>query len=394
MRILLPCLISFLLFLVWERIALDRARRRIPLCIAVTGTRGKSSVASLLASILREDGRRVIAKTTGSQAMILLPNGGQIELDRSVTPSILEQKQLIHNAARLKAECVVAEVMSIRAENHYIECRRLLRPNLVAITNVRCDHTDVMGATEDKIASVLSLDICAHSTVFLPAGEIRPMFSAAAEGCNATLIPVETGGSAPLLQSASGSNRLEFADNLDLVCAVATHLGIKRQSIIEGIRKARHDVGRLKVWRYRPADQTRDLYLVNAFAANDPESTFQVLDKVMAMLPTASGNVFGILNLRADRPARTVQWIAALKDEAPRGFQQLFVVGGHARVFQRQLPRARVLKAGSPEKMTKDVCAVISGSAIIFGFGNVKGSGQLLAEYWNRIGKSCGPGET
>src|SRR5512137_3000987 len=102
MRILLPWLMLFLLFLVWERVGLSRSHRRIPLRIAVTGTRGKSSVVRLLASILKEDGRKVVAKTTGSQAVILMPDGSQIELDRSVTPSILEQKRLIHEAARVK----------------------------------------------------------------------------------------------------------------------------------------------------------------------------------------------------------------------------------------------------------------------------------------------------
>ncbi len=114
----LLCLISFFLFLLWERIVLHRAQRRIPLRIAVTGTRGKSSVVRLLASVLKQSGRTVIAKTTGSQAVILLPDGEQIELDRSVPPSILEQKQLIHRAARLKADCLVSEVMSLRPENH------------------------------------------------------------------------------------------------------------------------------------------------------------------------------------------------------------------------------------------------------------------------------------
>lgn len=211
MRTLLPCLVLFLCYLLWERIALSRSQRRIPLRIAVTGTRGKSSVARLLASILREDGRSVVAKTTGSQAVILLPDGGQIELDRSATPSILEQKQLVHKAARLKADILVAEVMSIHPENHFVEAHKILRPNLVAITNVRRDHTETMGETEEQIASVLSLDICARATVFLPAREEYASFRAEARRCNAILIPVPIGSSAPLLRSAPDLGRLQFA---------------------------------------------------------------------------------------------------------------------------------------------------------------------------------------
>ena len=133
MSTLLPTLVVFLLYLLWERVALDRARGRISIRIAVTGTRGKSGVVRLLASILREDGRRVVAKTTGSEAIVLMPDGSQIQLDRSTGPSILEQKQLIHRAARARADCLVAEVMSIRAENHFVESRhcsiRILSPS-------------------------------------------------------------------------------------------------------------------------------------------------------------------------------------------------------------------------------------------------------------------------
>ena len=80
-------MILFFLYLIGERLALERSLRRIPLRIAITGTRGKTSLTRLLASILQEDGRRVIAKTTGSEAVILLPDGGRIELNRDVTPS-------------------------------------------------------------------------------------------------------------------------------------------------------------------------------------------------------------------------------------------------------------------------------------------------------------------
>ncbi|MBC6948955.1 poly-gamma-glutamate synthase PgsB, partial [candidate division KSB1 bacterium] len=57
--------IVFLLYLIYERISLNRHRNAIPLRISMTGTRGKSSVVRMLASVLREDGKKVIAKTTG-----------------------------------------------------------------------------------------------------------------------------------------------------------------------------------------------------------------------------------------------------------------------------------------------------------------------------------------
>ena len=390
MRTLLPCLILFLLFLVWERIALSRSLRRIPLRIAVTGTRGKSSVSRLLASILREDGRRVLAKTTGSQATVLLPDGSQRELDRSAPPSILEQIPLVRNAARLKAGCLVAEVMSIHPENHYIECRHILRPHIVAVTNVRRDHTEAMGETEDQIASVLSLDICPQSTVFLPESDNYESFRAEALRCGARLVTVAAGTSTDILQAAPELAGLEFPDNLDLVHAIATHLGVSRRIIIDGIRNAQRDLGMLRIWRHRPDAGDWTCYLVNAFAANDPDSTLRVLSKAGALLKGNAGNTIGILNLRADRVPRTVQWIHALKGGALGRFACLFVTGPAAGLVGRRVPGVQVLKAASPEKMMRIVCRGAPDGALIFGFGNVKGSGRLLIEHWDRIGEPYG----
>ena len=65
-----------------ETVRLRRWQEGIPLRVMVTGTRGKTSVARSLASVLREDGRKVLAKTTGSEAALLLPDGTERPLHR------------------------------------------------------------------------------------------------------------------------------------------------------------------------------------------------------------------------------------------------------------------------------------------------------------------------
>jgi len=157
--ILFLTILIFLLFLIIEKIQLIGWINAIPLRIAVTGSRGKSSVVRLLASILREDGIKVLAKTTGAEAKYILPDGSESEIQRRGFPSIIEQVKLLKKAARLKSDCIVAEVMSIHRENHYVESRQILKPHLVIITNVRQDHIDAMGKTKNEIAAVFCLDI-------------------------------------------------------------------------------------------------------------------------------------------------------------------------------------------------------------------------------------------
>ena len=113
MTILLFTLALFLVYLVYERIVLNRLRKAIPMVVSVTGTRGKSSVVRMLASVLRESGRTVLAKTTGSQAQFVLPDGTVRDVPRRGIASILEQKKVLRKAAELHADYLVVEIMTL-----------------------------------------------------------------------------------------------------------------------------------------------------------------------------------------------------------------------------------------------------------------------------------------
>jgi len=96
---------AFLLFLAVERLALDARLKRVPVRVGVTGTRGKSSVTRLVAGALRESGTRVLAKTTGSRAVLIYPDGAEREIKRRGPPTVLEQKRVVRLAARRWREC-------------------------------------------------------------------------------------------------------------------------------------------------------------------------------------------------------------------------------------------------------------------------------------------------
>ena len=161
----------WLAYLAVERAHLDRSRRRVPLRIAVTGSRGKTSVSRRLAAVLGEDGRAVLAKTTGSEAAYLLPDGTVHEIRRLGPPSIIEQRRLLHRGARMGVDAVVAEVMSVHPENHRVEARRILQPQMVLVTNFRVDHIEAQGRTRREVASVLSLDVPPGAEVLVPEEE-------------------------------------------------------------------------------------------------------------------------------------------------------------------------------------------------------------------------------
>jgi poly-gamma-glutamate synthase PgsB/CapB len=384
---LIGCLGLFLLYLVCERIILDRRRASIPLRISVTGTRGKSSVTRLIASVLREKGMRVIAKTTGSQARMVLPDGSEANLRRRGIPSILEQQALVRQAARLDADCLVAEIMSIHPENHYVEAQQILRPHVVVITNIRSDHTDAMGKTPEEIAAVFSLDIPEKATVFVLEGESRAQIEARVRDAAATLIKVPSGCSSWLRRLGPEVARTEFADNLDLVCALGEHLGIAESMVSNGIRKTRQDIGRLRVWKYQSGETAKACYVVNGFAANDPESSLQVVKMVKHSLPGTGRQWAGLLSLRPDRADRTAQWIEALRGGKFDCFSRIYVTGAHAGIVARDVQSARTLKSRQPREMMRSIMTELDDQSVIVGLGNMKGAGELLVNFWSTEGK-------
>ena len=390
MIVLAITVIFFLCYLIWERVQLTRRIDSIPLRICVTGTRGKSSVASMLFSILRESGRIVVAKTTGSDARILLPDGRIIDVPRRSRPSIIEQKKVIKTAVNVGADCIVAEVMSIHPENHVVESQQILKPHIVVVTNVRRDHIDAMGKTEEEIASVLSLDIPERARVFIPEKEDRATFQTAADRVGAEMMTVREGLSRPLLKQVPTFDLKLFSENLDLVVALAKHLNIDDETVVTGIRKATGDTGSLRIWRCRCEETSKTVFFVNGFAANDPDSTSRVLESARRVLPDTSSKPVGLLNLRSDRGDRTLQWLDALRNGFSGLFDALYVTGAHANIFRKKVERTRILKHTSPEGMTKTVIADVDDGAVIFGFGNMMGAGRRLVAHWNEIGEAYG----
>lgn len=386
--ILVLSLTAFLLYLLYERITLDRVRRKVPLVITVTGTRGKSSVVRLLASVLRESGRKVLAKTTGSQAQYMYPDGTIHAVPRRGMVSILEQKKTLKKAASLGADCLVVEVMSVHPANHLVESQRILKPDTVLLTNVRRDHTDAMGETEGEIARVLALDFAPGAEVILP-GEYRDLMrSSTSSESNFRFHTSPAGAASSLALDKQRPGRAALSANYDLVTAAARKIGIPDDVIARGMNRAVYDIGEFKIWMY--SIDGKEIFVVNAFAANDPESTRQLYDATRTALTDVAASYTGLLHLRSDRADRTFQWLESLRGENALQFRQLFVVGGHARATTRKIKNAKVLRSDDPAAIMSSIGSQVNNRSVVFGFGNIGGIGARLVEYWNQGGEAYG----
>jgi poly-gamma-glutamate synthase PgsB/CapB len=132
----------------------------------------------------------------------------------------------------------------------------------------------------------------------------------------------------------------------------------------------------------------RELVFVNAFAANDPESTGRIWERMVARFPEEQGyKRIAVVNCRADRPQRSQQIAAAA---AAWSRTDHFVVIGHGTIlFLREASRRGILperltveEGASPSEVIETILEVSGKRALIVGMANIKGGGGSVARYF------------
>ena len=379
-------------FFLWERLSIIKTVRSIPLRICVTGTRGKSSVARLIAACLREAGFTVLARTTGSKPVIIFPDSEEKEIHRRGSPSILEGKRLLKLGAKLEVNALVTELMSIQPECSYVESTQLFNPHILVITNIRLDHIAQMGSSKQEIARCFASLFPEKGTVFVPQEEFSPVFEKAVEVMSARLIQVDRESFQEYSRSEEGILPYEFEENVRLVFALAEFLKMDREIVLQGLKKVRPDFGRLKMWTMDVGAPPQHWNLVSCFAANDPDSTQRVLSRLMKKKPLEEKEKVGLLNLRRDRGDRTIQWLRSLNENSFPEFRKIFLTGEHASAFKKRLKRSSemesfILKSRAPKRILEEISEIVKAEAVVVGMGNMGGAGKELVEYWQKRGK-------
>ena len=133
-----------------------RNLRQIPIRIHVNGTRGKSSVARLIAAGLRNAGQRTCCKTTGTLPRMIMPDGSEYPVFRPAKANVIEQIRIVAAAAEINADALVLECMALIPSLQWLCEDKLVRATHAVITNAREDHLDVMGPGGRDVALALA----------------------------------------------------------------------------------------------------------------------------------------------------------------------------------------------------------------------------------------------
>ena len=248
----------------------------IPIRIHINGTRGKSGVTRLVGAALREGGIQTITKVTGTYPRLILENGCEVGIYRKASANIIEQLSIIKFASKRKTQAIVMECMAIEPQYQWITERKMLHSTISVITNVRLDHIDVMGYTLPEIAQALGNTIPKKQNLFTTEKLLFRDLKEAAEKRN-TVIHLADDHSVSE-EEMKGFTYIEHKENVALALAVSEHLGIDREVALTGMYKAVPDAGSLKLSRVNVFQKKINFF--NAFAANDPQSTLMIWEKI------------------------------------------------------------------------------------------------------------------
>ncbi len=368
-----------------EAIFHRRMLARIPIRIHVNGTRGKSSVTRLIAAGLREGGITTCAKTTGTLARMILPDGSEYPIFRPSSPNVIEQVRIVDTAATYGAQALVIECMALQPHLQWLSESRLVRATHGVITNARADHLDVMGPTEADVACALAGMVPVRGTLFTAERRHLEILRRAAADRRASLVAVgDDEVAAVTADDLSGFGYVEHAENVALALRVCVELGVDRATALRGMWRARPDPG---VMTTHELDYFgRRIVFVNGFAANDPESTERIWNMALDRFPAVQKRI-AIFNCRADRVDRSQQLGAACAGWRPADHYVL--IGSGTYIFARSAAKAGlsmtriVFAEDRPVAEIFEMVVDLAGrSALVMGMGNIGGPGLPVVRHF------------
>jgi poly-gamma-glutamate synthase PgsB/CapB len=347
--------------------------------VHVNGIRGKSSVTRLVAAVLREGGFVTVAKTTGSAARVIGPDGLETPIVRRGAPTINEQIDVVATHVTNEVNALVIECMAVRPLYQQYSQDFMVRSDITIITNVREDHQEEMGETLEEIADSLSATV-PRSGVLITSEDrahLRERLAGHAErrGSRIVYADPESVSDADMV----GFDHVQFKENVAIGLEVARLLGIPRRRAVEGMWKAVPDVGVVRLRWY--SVRGRRILWVPLFAANDRESVIGTLGMLAPRFPEGAP-VIGLLNNRIDRGRRAELFAHMVAEDLHEWLDQVVTLGAYESqvtrtMVERGFPAHRVSNLGDDVRPTLDelldaIAELVPGrEAVLIGMVNI-----------------------
>ena len=362
--------------------AQKRNVEKIPIRVNINGIRGKSTVTRLITSILTEAGYKTVGKTTGTAARMIywFQDDEDIIVRQPQGANIGEQLKVLQKAADLNAEALVCECMAVNPDYQKVFQFRMLEANIVVIVNVLEDHLDVMGPTLDQIAQAFGATIPYNGFLITIDCAYTNYFKQIAKERNTKVIIADN--SKITDEYLAKFDYMIFPDNASLALAVGEALGIDEETCFKGMLNAHPDPGAMRITRI--GDENLNCTFVNGFAANDPQSTVNIWERVKELEYNTEDPIV-IMNCREDRVDRTEIFVS---DVFPKIQTYTLVAIGEVSepittAFNNgQFPNVKNyinLEYAEPDKIMETLNPLLK-DRMVFGVGNIHGQGEAFIE--------------
>ena len=349
----------------------------IALRIHVNGTRGKSSVTRLIAAGFREAGIKTFAKVTGTSPRVIDNKGKDRIIHRLRLPSIGEQVSLMRYFAKQKPEAVIIECMAVQPQYQWISEHQMIKSHIGVITNVRPDHLEEMGPTENDVARSLCNTIPKQGTLVTGEDKKSKILEKVAKKNNSKFIRPNH-----LIIKEKDLDKfsyMEHPSNIAVALEVCSIVGIKRTIALRGMQKVHPDEGALIVWNLK--QNKNSIKFINGMAANDPVSTLQIWNHISKRFLNIT-NICVFFNSRDDRPERTTQMIdLTFKKIKP----EIFIIRGDnldqkIKSYFHFSPKTKVIVLNLKRSYSEVVNSILDvpNNTLIYAIGNQVGAGQAI----------------
>ena len=385
MLVIIAIIIGLVLWGYCEYSLYKKRIRSIPIRILVNGSRGKSSVTRLIAAGLRGGGIKTIAKATGTEACLIDEKGADHPLLRITTPSIGEQLGIVKRLKELKPEALVVECMAIQPQFQWIMEHQMMNSTLGVITNSKLDHIMEMGPTSEQITRSLANTIPPNGILFTADKQASSLFAEEAKKRKTQMRIVSAQDVTE--DEVAKFSYIEHKDNITLALDVCAQLGVERQKALQAMWSAKPDAGVLKKTTF--FYQTKLVTFINAFAANDPQSTLNIWHK---MCGNCRESLFILLNSRIDRFIRSKQLVDVYVQNMHAN--KLFLVGEETANLKRRAERkgadkSKVINLGqlAAQKIVDRILEQVHESTTIFAIGNMGGGGSDIVNLFESLSR-------
>jgi poly-gamma-glutamate synthase PgsB/CapB len=327
----------------------------------------------------------VCAKTTGTLARMILPDATEYPIFRPAGANVIEQVRIVSVAASYGAKAIVVECMALQPQLQSFCELHLLKSTHGVITNARADHLEVMGPSEADVALALCGTTPPRAKLFTAEGKHLGFFESACADRETRLVRVTPEEISSIRDDEMEKfSYVEHKENVALALRVCSDVGLDRDTALRGMWKAPADPGVMTAVHI--GFFGRDIYFVNGFAANDPESTEQIWEISLRRYPDVGKRII-IFNCRGDRPYRSEQLGKA--SVGWRSADHYILIGSGAHFLARAaisegLPVKKIISAEheSEGDIFERTIELAGRSALVVGLGNTKGQGLSLARYF------------